>query len=188
MSSYRKQQYQHWNHRDAQREAERKAAEEEQRRRTEMNETNFPSLSTAHPINSREQLQGNTFAKLAEDWAVDAEVERRMAEHRKFQAEMERRETERLMIHRTQQRFARHADYEADEMSPMPAEAAPAQRSVLDDDSGWTEVRNKKQRKPKRELTVEEMDERERRREAEETNEEFNGHLFDSNRHDHDRV
>lgn len=181
--SHRKQDY-YWSQRDAQREAERKAAEEEQRRRTEFNETNFPSLSTAHPINTREQLKGNAFAKLAEDWAVDAEVERRMAEHRKFQAEMERREAERMMIHRTQQRYARHEEYEADE---MPAQTAPAQRSVLDDDSGWTEVTHKKYRKPKREMTVEEMDEIERNLEREQ-DEEFNGHLFDSNRHDHDRV
>lgn len=182
MSSYRKQHY--WSQRDAQREAERKAAEEEQRRRMEFNETNFPSLTTAHPINTRDHLKGNAFAKLAEEWAIDTEVERRMAEHRKFQAELERRDVERMMIHRTHQQYARHEDYEEDEMAPQPA---PAQRSVLDDDSGWTEVRHKKQRKPKREMTVEEMDELERKQE-EEQDEEFNGHLFDSNRHDHDRV
>jgi hypothetical protein len=54
------------------------------------------------------------------------------------------------------------------------------------DDVGWTEVRRTK-RKFKRELTLEEMDARERGREAQEDGE-FNTQLFESNRHDHDRV
>jgi hypothetical protein len=54
------------------------------------------------------------------------------------------------------------------------------------DDVGWTEVRRNK-RKVKRELTLEEMDARERGREAQEDGE-FNTQLFESNRHDHDRV
>jgi tRNA nucleotidyltransferase (CCA-adding enzyme) len=54
------------------------------------------------------------------------------------------------------------------------------------DDVGWTEVRRTK-RKVKRELTLEEMDARERGREAQEDGE-FNTQLFESNRHDHDRV
>ena len=55
------------------------------------------------------------------------------------------------------------------------------------DDVGWTEVRRTK-RKVKRELTVEEMDARERQRETQQEDGEFNTQLFESNRHDHDRV
>jgi hypothetical protein len=55
-----------------------------------------------------------------------------------------------------------------------------------EDLGGWTEVRRTK-RKVKRELTLEEMDARERGREAQEDGE-FNTQLFESNRHDHDRV
>ena len=55
------------------------------------------------------------------------------------------------------------------------------------DDVGWTEVRRTK-RKFKRELTVEEMDARERQRETQQEDGEFNTQLFESNRHDHDRV
>ena len=57
----------------------------------------------------------------------------------------------------------------------------------LQDDVGWTEVRRTK-RKFKRELTVEEMDARERQRETKQDDGEFNTQLFESNRHDHDRV
>jgi len=55
------------------------------------------------------------------------------------------------------------------------------------DDVGWTEVRRTK-RKVKRELTIEEMDARERQRETQQEDGEFNTQLFESNRHDHDRV
>jgi hypothetical protein len=56
-----------------------------------------------------------------------------------------------------------------------------------EDLGGWTEVRRTK-RKFKRELTVEEMDARERQRETKQDDGEFNTQLFESNRHDHDRV
>ena len=63
---------------------------------------------------------------------------------------------------------------------------APKPQVQEDDGGGWTEVRRTK-RKVKRELTLEEMDARERGREAQEDGE-FNTQLFESNRHDHDRV
>jgi len=55
------------------------------------------------------------------------------------------------------------------------------------DDVGWTEVRRNK-RKVKRELTLEEMDARERALVTKQEDGEFNTQLFESNRHDHDRV
>lgn len=65
----------------------------------------------------------------------------------------------------------------------------PTVRPLEDDGGGWIEVK-RKIRKVERELTVDEMDARERRLQAlnEATDGEFNGELFDSKRHDHDRV
>lgn len=64
---------------------------------------------------------------------------------------------------------------------------APQVQPQVQDDVGWTEVRRTK-RKFKRELTIEEMDARERQRETKQDDGEFNTQLFESNRHDHDRV
>lgn len=64
---------------------------------------------------------------------------------------------------------------------------APQVQPQVQDDIGWTEVRRTK-RKAKRELTIEEMDARERQRETKQDDGEFNTQLFESNRHDHDRV
>ena len=189
MSSYRTpyQRRNVWPDREAEKREAARKAEEEQKRRTEMNETNFPTLSTARPVNQREVLRGNHFANLAERWAVDEETERRAAEYRKLQEAADRREAERIMSHRVNLRRSHHEErheeeYDQEELAPQP------QQPALDD-GGWTEVTHKKKRNPKRELTIEEMDERERRREQEERrDDEFNGHLFESNRHDHDRV
>jgi hypothetical protein len=70
-------------------------------------------------------------------------------------------------------------------VSPTPT----LKRPQDDDEGGWIEVK-RKIRKVDRELTVDEMDARERRLQAlnEATDGEFNGELFDSKRHDHDRV
>lgn len=184
MSSYRPPYRRNaWPDREAEkREAERLAAEE-QRRRMVMNESNFPSIASARPI---QRQGGNQYAKLAQQWAVDAEVDRRMEEYKKFQESVDRNEQLRIRSHHAQRtRYERHDDEYEEELAP---ETTPASQSVLEDSAGWTEVR-KKTRKPKRELTVEEMDELDRQRQqAEVANDEFNGHLFESNRHDHDRV
>jgi len=181
MSSYRPphQRRNVWPDREAEkREAVRKA-EEEIRKKNEMNETNFPSLSTARPMNRRDALGGNQYAQLAQNWAVDDEVNRRMAEYKKFQEAADR--TRIAARHAQRSRHERlDDDFDDEDLAPGPQQA-----SMFDDDAGWTEVKRKTY-KPKRELTVEEMDERDRLQEEENT--EFNAHLFESNRHDHDRV
>jgi len=178
MSSYRPPHRRNvWSNRETeQRDAARKA-EEEQKRRMEMNTTNFPNLSTARPTTA---VNGNQYARLAERWAVDEEVDRRMAEYKRLQEEADRRDAERFAARHAQRtRYARHdEEYDQEDLAPTP--------SAPSEDMGWTEVK-RKSRKPKRELTVEEMDELDRKRQ-EEANTEFNAHLFDSNRHDHDRV
>ncbi len=189
MSSYRPPYRRNvWPDREAEKREAARKAEEEQKRRMEMNTTNFPELSTAHPVNTRDSLGGNKFATLAQQWAVDDEVDRRIAEHKKFQEAVDRRDTERIMSRRMKTHQARHDEqYDEEDLAPLPQ--PPQQPAAgIEDDGGWTEVK-RKTRKVKRELTVEEMDELERRRQEDERKEdEFNGHLFESNRHDHDRV
>ncbi len=189
MSSYRPSYRRNvWPDREAEKREAARKAEEEQKRRMEMNDINFPTLSTARPINQIDSLEGNQFAKLARQWAVDEDADRRMAEHKKFQEAAERQEIQRFTAHRVRSRRVRHDEQQdEEELSPLPK---PPQQSNLgiEDDVGWTEVKGKTY-KPKRELTIEEMDERERIREEDDRKEdEFNGHLFESNRHDHHRV
>ncbi len=189
MSSYRPPYRRNvWPDREAEKREAARKAEEEQKRRMEMNENNFPTLSTARPMNQRDAMDGNQFAKLAQQWAIDDAVDRRMAEYKKFQEAADRNDRERIMSRHVQRsRYERHDDeHDDEELAPLPQ--PPQTNTGIEDDVGWTEVK-RKTRKPKRELTVEEMDERERIRQQEERrDDEFNGHLFDSNRHDHDRV
>ena len=78
-------------------------------------------------------------------------------------------------------------EQDEEDLAPLPQLPQPVTTGI-EDDVGWTEVKRKSY-KTKRELTVDEMDERERVRQEEERREDdFNGHLFESNRHDHDRV
>ena len=155
-----------------------KPAAVDESKKYEKNEQNFPSIGLQP---QRGAVAGNKYARLAEKWAVDEEVDRRMAEYKRLQEEADRRDAERFASrHAQRSRFERHdQDYDEEELAPTPS--APA-----GDDAGWTEVKRKTY-KPKRELTVEEMDELERKRQEEDTTE-FNAHLFDSKRHDHDKV
>ena len=181
MSSYsRPSQRQPYNWREREAEAKRKTAEEEQKRRNVMNESNFPTLSTAKPVAA---VSGTKFAQLAQQWSIDATVDKRMEDYKKFSEAAERRDTERFMSHRSHQtRSARHDEEYEEELA---GEAVSC--SVLDSDVGWNEVK-RKAHKGKRELTVEEMDEMEDAIRAQENMTEFNAHLLESNRHDHDRV
>jgi hypothetical protein len=181
MSSYRPpyQRRNVWPDREAEKREAARKAEEEIRKKNEMNETNFPSLSTARPV---KKASGTEFAQLAQNWAINDAVDRRMAEYKKFQEAADRT---RIATRHAQRTRHERLDDEFDEEELAPEPRAAGSSSVFDDDAGWTEVKHKSY-KPKRELTVEEMDERDRRQEEENT--EFNAHLFESNRHDHDRV
>lgn len=184
MSSYRPSYRRNiWPDRDAEKREAARKADEEIRKKNEMNETNFPTLSTARPVG---QIDGNEYAKLAKKWAVDEDVDRRVAEHKNFQEATERYERERMVERYTHRsRRERHdEEYEEEELAPAPRPSG----DMFENESGWTQVAHKTY-KPKRELTVEEMDEMDRRRQAEDRREDdFNAHLFESNRHDHDRV
>lgn len=180
MSAYNhshKRQDSYWRQRDAQREAERKAAEEEQKRKTLFNSTNFPTLTD---VRQQETVKGNEYAQLARKWAVDTEVDRRIEEHKKFREASDKIEVMHRRSHST--RYERHDEDYEEEMEDQPKAA----RSFLDDDVGWSEVKGRSYKGP-RDRSVEEMDRMaQEKQEQEETD--FNGHLFESNRHDHHKV
>lgn len=186
MSSYRPPHRRNvWPDREAEKREAARKAEEEIRKKNEMNETNFPTLSTARPVSA---LGGNRFAELAQRWAVDDEVDRRMTDYKNAQKAADKRETDEIVAHRVRRRRDARHDEEQDEEELAPLPQAPPQNTLgIEDDIGWTEVKRKTQ-KPRRELTIEELDERARRQEEDNRDDEFNGHLFESNRHDHDRV
>lgn len=163
-------------------EAQRRAAAEAQQKKMTMNETNFPVLVTAQPIVEKEDASGTQFAKLATEWAEDVEADRMMKETKKQKKERERKESEVRMFRYTPQKESRPEYVEEDVVQTPQMYTA-----SLDDGGGWTKVQHKA-RKEKRELTIEEIEEKFRDDDGSEGDGEFNGHLLDSKRHDHDRV
>jgi len=166
-----------WRDREAARKAQQEEAE--RRKKTEVNETNFPTFSTAKPTQA---AAGSVFAQLASKWATDEQMDKQIAEYRRQKEESERRQYESFYRVR---RLSRDDEDEDEEEAPAPA---PPPAPVEDEDSGWIEVKPRKVRKPKRELSIAEMEARDRQRDAEEQDTEFNAHLYESGRHDHDRV
>ena len=168
-----------------------KDAAEAERKRLENTEANFPTLSTAHPVASQGHPEG--YANFAKKWADDDAVDRRVDEVRRSRSSMAARTNANIYIAIKNNRSTRD-DYDDDDEdeddTPTPAVAQTGVAVGMEkDDQGWTEVKHKV-RKVKRELTIDEMDERDRLRDdMNDMNErEFNGQLFESNRHDHDRV
>jgi nitrogen fixation protein FixH len=163
-------------------EAERKAAAEAIQKKMTMNETNFPVLVTAQPIAEKEDVSGTQFARLATEWAQDVEADRTMKETKKQRKERERKESEVRMFRYTPQKESR-VEHVEEEVVATPQ----TYTAALDDGGGWTKV-ERKTRKVKRELTIEEIEQKFRDDDGSEGDGEFNGHLLDSKRHDHDRV
>jgi hypothetical protein len=189
---YRPQQKPSWREREAER--KRIAEEEERRKKAEVTESNFPTFAGgAQPAKA---VSGSKYASLAQNWATDEARERQMEEYRKSREESERRQYESFYHVRASyrsdydrgSRYEECDEYEESASAPAPAAAAGSGGLALPDDGGgWTEVKNKV-RKPKRDLSIAEMEARDRRLQAEEDDIEFNAHLYESGRHDHDRV
>jgi hypothetical protein len=181
MSFYRNPRQRYPDRAAEKREADRKA-EAEAKKRTEMNATNFPSLSeTSAPA----AVAGNKYAQFAEKWAVDASTEQRMEAYKKSQEERKRRETENMFVFRQRRLESRFENYEEEYDEDV---SAPSYRPAELDETGWTQV-GRKARKEKQDLTVEQLDERAREMdEGMGQDGDFNEHLFESNRHDHHRV
>jgi len=174
------QQRPNWREREAARKAQQE--DEERRKKTEVTETNFPSFSTAKPTQA---ATGSVFAQLATKWAADEHTDKQVAEYRRQKEESERRQFQSFYRVR---RLSRDEEEEDEEQYVEAQAPAPAPVAAEDDESGWIEVKPRKVRKPKRELTIAEMEARDRQRDAEDQEAEFNAHLYESGRHDHDRV
>ena len=175
----------HRYNRSEQEAAQRRAAEEAAKKKMILNETNFPTLVTAQPIVEKEDASGTRFAALATEWAQNVEAERVTKETKKQRIERERREAQMANLRYTPRVGNRAVREERDEEEVVPT--AQVYTAELDDGGGWTKVVHKV-RKEKRELTIEEIEEKFRDDDGSEGDGEFNGHLLDSKRHDHDRV
>ena len=191
-----------WRQREQERDAARKAAERKaiddaDRKKFEKTDNNFPTLTTStRPAYMA--AAGNKFASLAEKWARDKEVEDKMKEMRRLRDEADQRES--AAIKARSRMYAPSSgrddyyeeadDYEYDNYKPTaPISSSNLGAGLQNESLGWTEV-SRKAIKTNRDMTIEQMDAREYRlREMNDINEtEFNGDLFDSKRHDHDRV
>jgi hypothetical protein len=184
MSFYRspssKQAY-NWREREA--EAKRKATEEQTKKGMQMTTQNFPSLGGV--VNTKEVAIGTQYSKLAKDWAIDTEVLRKKESDAKFREAIDRREVRfrRQESRGPQERYDYDYEYTEDVAS------GPIYRStVMSDELGWTQI-SRKTKKIEREMTIDELDERAMEDdEQDNSGYEHNAHMFDSNRHDHDRV
>jgi hypothetical protein len=137
-------------------------------------------------------VSGTAFAQLATKWATDADSDRRLAEYRKTHDISERRQYDTVYSIRSPYRSNTYNDYDESPYGyheDVPATPAPsaAGSGIPDENSGWIEVKNKA-RKPKRELSIAQMEARDRQRGVEEEDAEFNAELYAPKRHDHDRV
>jgi hypothetical protein len=173
-----------------QQEAERRAKEEAERKAADIkSEVNYPSLGGPRPkttglgknsfaaLNEESKPKpSDTFAKLAKTWKKEDDETRERERLRRLQSQREKFSSEGIFIYRPKnQGYGGYADPEEEEQEENT-------RSGLDD---WQEVSHKTY-KPKRELTLEELDARARQIEEENEDEyEFNNHLFDNNKHDH---
>lgn len=157
-------------------------------KKMENTEANFPTLSTAHPVVRHLVIPPGGFADLAKKWATSDEDTRKKDAARQSRFEESEYDTAIFPI----RRYApnREPGYVCDYEEETPSAPAPDSDLNREEDRGWTVVQNHKTRKPKRELTIDEMDERERRLGGSggDADYEFNGELYESNRHDHDRV
>lgn len=189
----RSQEERYWRQREdeqkRQQEAERRAKEEAEKKALDIrNETAYPSLGGPRPkatnlgknpfaalSNVPVSKPEPVFAKLAKDWKKEEDETREKERLRRLQSERDRFSNEGIFIYRPRQ-TERFESYE----EPAPKRFKPA-------DDEWQEISHKS-RKPKREKTVDEMDEEyEQDLEDEEYEERsHNEHLFEvSHRHDH---
>lgn len=179
----------------ARKEAERKAVEEAERKQYARTETNFPSMSSVRPVGPV-AVGDNSFAQLAEKWKNDSDTEKKLEEYRKTQEERDRRElVNGVFVYRPkpkERRLSEEYRYDEDETAaPVSAPVVGVATGMNVDETGWTEV-SRRVRKSKRELTMAEIEDKYRETPDDTTlgwsEEGLNGDLFDSKRHDHDRV
>lgn len=169
----------------AQAEAEAAQAAAAAEQQMENTESNFPTLSTAHPV-AHLVLPPNGYANLARDWATAEETAKKVVPQQQTQDYYIPRP---IFMDQPVTRRPQFTDW-ADERRREEEEAESAPPVQMNEaDRGWTVVQNRKSRKVKREMTFDEMDARERQlgdgggEDGEDY--QFNDDLYESNRHDH---
>lgn len=168
--------------------AEKKAKDDAAKKASDIsNVVSYPALGGGM-VNRAAVAPGmNSFAELASQWKSDENSvrERRAQESREKDMFRRKREYDNMLedqssfLWNRQRREQDGSDYVEEEYQQQP-------RSNVDAE-GWGEVSNFKTRKPRRELTVEELDEKYAEYEEDVNNDDaHNEHLFDvSHRHDH---
>lgn len=152
-------------------ELQKKQEQERMRRATSMDARNYPTLSNTSCSIATPKVRG--FADKAKDWAQQEEEKQLKERARRAAAEHERNMSGGVFIWHG----PRHVSTEREEEEEEEEERA----EVATDEWSTVERKAKKQR---RERTVEEMDAYEDEL-REEEDKEFNGDLFDNNKHDH---
>jgi len=179
----RREEEAYWRAQDAlrAREAEQKriAAQNQEKMVAERDERAFPTLGGARSaVAKREGGPGPRpmgFAAKARDWkkadedAAAAAARAKLLEAEALRAERLHNSVDGIFIWRPQRVQEEHVEEE--------------ERPFRENKDGWTEVSHKKVKKPKRELTAEEVDEM--YAEDEEEGGEFNGEFYENNKHDH---
>lgn len=178
--------------RKRQQEAQRRAKEEADKKAADLkSETNYPSLGGPRPktsglgknqfaaLTEEKAKPTNVYSTLAKNWKKEDEETRERERLRRLQSERERFSSDGIFVYRPRQVLSGYGGY-AD-----PEDEDELTRSKPSDDE-WREVSHKTY-KPKREKTVEELDEEYERDLEDEQNEGgHNEHLFEvSHRHDH---
>ena len=190
----RSQEERYWRQREdeqkRQKEAERRAKEEAEKKALDIrNEAAYPSLGGPRPkttglgknqfaaLNEEKSKPTGVYANLAKNWKKEDEETRERERLRRLQSERDRFSSEGIFVYRPRQSgYGGYADPEDDQ---------PRRTKPSDDE--WQEISHKTY-KPKREKTVEELDDEYQRELEDEENEErgHNEHLFEvSHRHDH---
>lgn len=150
-----------WREREALKEKQRREevirkAEEERMRGLRVNDTNFPSLGGTSVAKPKPLTNSGLFAKMASEWKKQSELDAFREQQRKEEEAREAR---------------RYASYRMSRFSPQPEDTYPPEEDRLEpppvDADGWQTVETKKTRPP-RDLTIEEMEERDRIRDEEE--------------------
>lgn len=191
----RSQEERYWRQREdeqkRQKEAERRAKEEAEKKALDIrNEVAYPTLGGGpRPktsglgknqfavLNDDKPKPTSVYASLAKNWKKEDEETRERERLRRLQSERDRFSSEGIFVYRPRQVQSGYGGY--------PEDDEPRRTKPSDDE--WQEISHKAYR-PKREKTVEELDDEYQRDLEDEENEErsHNEHLFEvSHRHDH---
>lgn len=178
-----------WREREALKEKQRKElearkAEEARLAKAKFTETNFPVLVQGSAGNRAVQMGEETFADLAEQWKVKDEITQMREEARKLREEKERIHTSGIFVRRNNNYDDLYGNGPSKYDRYMPPEEKRTTNPAFD---GWHLVDTKKVKKEKRELTESELHAKYTAATSsdDEGEVDMNGHLFETNRHDH---